>query len=110
MRITKQQAMDIAKQAKERAGFGIQNFSGYFIIWEDENDSENNYAVAINKERDDDGNDVHFCIYVSSPGDENYYEFTDGDSVDELAEELMRIAINIEIAEMRRQGLVVTQV
>lgn len=106
MRITRDQARVIALKAKDEAGFGIQKFSGYYTIWEDERDSENNYAVAINKEQDDDGSDQHFCIYVSSPGDENFYEFTDTLSIDELTDELMRIAINIEIAEMERQGFI----
>lgn len=109
MRITRDQALMIAKQAKEEAGYDIQHFSGYFTIWEDERDSENNYAVAINKEKEDKEHD-YFAIYVSSPGDENYWEYTDDDSVEGLTDELMRIAINIEIAEMRRQGFIVTQI
>lgn len=104
MRITRDQALDIAKSAKENAGYGIQQYDGYFVIWQDERDSENNYAVAINKEHEDEKHS-YFAIYVSAPDEENYWEYTNSDSVDELTEELMRIAINIEIAEMERQGI-----
>lgn len=107
MRITKSEALKIAQEAKEKAGYGIQQYTGYHIIWEDESDPENNFAVAINKEKEDKNHD-YFAIYVSSPGDENYWEYTDDDSIEGLADELCRLAVSIEIAEMERQGLVKT--
>lgn len=104
MRITKSEALKIAQEAKEKAGYDIQQYIGYFTIWEDESDPENNFAVAINKEKEDKDHD-YFAIYVSSPGDENYWEYTDDDSIEGLADELCRLAVSIEIAEMERQGL-----
>lgn len=105
MRVTKEQALEIAMCAAELNGYGIENNTPYFIIWEDESDPENNFAVTINKECEEDGSDEHFAIYVSAPEDENFWEYTDTSSVTELAEELMRIAVSIEISEMERQGL-----
>lgn len=102
MRITKEQALDIANDAMENAGYHITQYVGYYVIWEDDNDSENNYAVAINKEADENGEDRHFAIYVSLPTDESWWEYTENLDVGELADELMRIAINIEIEEAKR--------
>lgn len=102
MRITKEKALDIANDAMENAGYPITQYVGYYVIWEDDNDSENNYAVAINKEADENGEDRHFAIYVSLPTDEGWWEYTGNLDVSELADELMRIAINIEIEEAKR--------
>lgn len=102
MRITKEQALDIANDAMENAGYDITQYVGYYVIWEDDNDSENNYAVAINKEANENGEDKHFGIFVSLPTDESWWEYTENLDVDELADELMRIAVNIEIEEAKR--------
>ena len=100
MRITKEQALDIANDAMENAGYHITQYVGYYVIWEDDNDSENNYVVAINKEADENGKDT-FAIYVSPPSDEGWWEYTENFDVEDLADELMRIAIDIEIEEVK---------
>lgn len=99
MKITKEQALDIANEAMENAGYHITQYDGFYVIWEDDNDSENNYAVAINKEADKNGKDKHFAIYVSLSTDESWWEYTENLDVNELADKLMRIANEIEIEE-----------
>ena len=107
MRITKEQANEIANAAMEEAGYDITQYAGYYEIWRDDNDDNVNYAVAINKEADENGEDRHFAIYVSMPPtEEGYWEYTDNLDVNELSEELMRIAINIEIEEAKLTGKV----
>lgn len=106
MRITKEQAIEIANEAMEVAGYDIMSYAGYYTIWQDDNDPENNYSVAINKEADENGDDRHFAIYVSVPTDESWWEYTSSLDVNELAYELMTIAINVEIAEEKKAGYI----
>ena len=100
MRITKWEARDIAKVAKREAGYDITQYAGYYTIWKDDNDRFVDYAVAINKEQDENGNDQHFAIYVShSYKEADFWEYTDTDDVEELAMKLIEIADNIEKEE-----------
>lgn len=104
MRITKEQANEIANAAMEDAGYDITQYAGYYEIWRDDDDININYAVAINKEADENGNDQHFVIYVSMPPTEyGYWEYTNNLDVDELSEKLMKIAISIEIEEAKQE-------
>ena len=107
MRITKEQANDISNAAMVEAGFNITQYAGYYEIWRDDEDENVNYAVAINKEQDDNGNDKHFAIYVSAPlTEEGWWEYTDELNVNELSDELMRIAMDIELYEAKQKGVV----
>ena len=104
--ITRETAMEIAQDAYDNAGYSVINYVGHYMIWESE-EGDVDYAVAINKEADENGNDQHYAIYVSTNGeDESWWEYTDTLDVTELANELMRIAYNIEEYEMKKRGLV----
>ena len=65
MIITRERAIEIAQDAMNNAGYDIEQFVGYYVIWNADNDINDNWAVAINKEQDDNGNDRHFAIYMS---------------------------------------------
>ena len=101
MKITKEQANEIAQAAMEEAGYSITEYAGYFQIWKDDNDPENNYAVAINKEADENGNDKHFAIYVSIQNADGFWEYTDELDIEELSDTLMEIVHGIDIEEAK---------
>lgn len=100
MRMSDEVLHEIAENAYENAGYGIEYYAGYHVIWESEEEPEFNYAVAINKECDDYGNDRHYAIYVNDNDDRNnFWEYTDTLDVDELAAKLSRICDAIEREE-----------
>ena len=104
-KINREQAHEIALDAMENAGYDITDYSGYWNVWSYyDTDDDVDYAVAINKEQDENGNDKHFAIYVSISTDEGFWEYTDNLDVVELTEELLRIVQNIEIEEMKQRG------
>lgn len=106
MRLDKNRALQIAKVAMTIAGEDITDYAGYYCIWQDDDDPEINYAVAINKDRMDSREARCFVIYVSGPPtEEGWWEYTEHLDVEELAETLMRIAMNIEIQEMKSRGI-----
>lgn len=111
MRITLEQAREIAQDAMDNAGYNILQYAGYYTIWSSEEGDDVNYAVAINKEKFDEGNgniNEYFAAYYSIyPDGEGWWEYTSELDVDELTEMLMQAAINIEIEEMKTRGLVV---
>lgn len=100
MILTKAKAMEIAQDAMENAGYDITQYVGYYEIWSDDEDPENNWAVAVNKE-DNDGH--YFAVYMSSPYDEGLWEFTSNLDVNELADLLMKLAENCDIEYKTRQ-------
>ena len=94
MMITREQAMEIAQDAMENAGYDITEYAGYYPIWRDDEDPENNWAVAINKEMFD--GDSYFAVYTSSNYDEGCWDYTDNLDINELVDVLMRFVEGIE--------------
>ena len=92
---------EIAQIASEQDCYGVENFIGYFVVWEND-DNSYDYAIAINKECDADGGNPYYAIYVSGNGakeDNNWWEYTDDLSTDGLVDHLERIIQYIEEME-----------
>lgn len=97
MKLTREQAHDIALDAMELKTFYVTDFAGYYGIWDNE---EISYYVAVNKACDDDGNQ-YFAVYYSSDIGECEWEFTSALDVDELVDLLMDIVERIEQNEIQ---------
>ena len=90
------EAKKIAEEAMEKAGFSITLYAGYYPVYQNDTNPDDDTAVAISKAAEN-GHE-YFDIYVSdSDDDRSYWDATETLNTDELARKLCHIAQNADI-------------
>lgn len=98
MIITKDEAMEIAREASELKEYGVLHSTGYYLIYNND-EEENSIAVDICKQKDDWTGKDYFAVYASF---ENSYE-GDWKSTNTLDMEELADLI-LETAQSRKAG------
>ena len=96
MIITRDEAMEIAKEAAELDGYGVLCSTGYYVVYD--NDENESIAVDICKQRDVWGSNEYFAVYASFDDDEGEWRSTDTLDINELAD------LIFETAYSRKEG------
>lgn len=98
MIVTKDEALEIAREASELKEYGVLHSTGYYLVYN--NDKEgNSIAVDICKQRNNWTGRDYFGIYTSfEDSDEGEWRFTDELDMEELAD------LILEIAQSRKVG------
>lgn len=99
MKICTDEAIEIALDAKESAGYDAAQCVGSYILWRLDESSDYVYTICIHKHNDD-GKDG-YAVCVTAPDETTEFYYTDTLSEYTLADKLMEIARSIESSEMR---------
>lgn len=100
MKICTDEALEIALDAKESAGFDAAQCVGSYILWRlDESFDGYEYTVCIHKQHND-GKDG-YAVCVTAPDQTTEFYYTESLSEYVLSDKLMKIARSIESSEMR---------
>lgn len=91
MKITEEKIAEIANTAMSSAGYGKDDFAGYYTIYENEEDS---YDIAINKVK----NDIkeYFTIYILPTTEQGWFISTNTLDKHELNNKLVELTNLIE--------------
>ena len=99
-RLTREDATEIANDAKKISTYSITDFVGYYTVFESMYQGGFDVAVTVSKCKDDDGSE-YFCIWTSYSLDEpendyyDHWEYTETLDENELVEKLVEIANGI---------------
>ena len=92
-------ALEIADDAMDIKGYHVTDCVGYYQIWHDSKDIENDVCIAINKQQEDDGTGKCFAVYVSYPDDDCDWIYTKHLDKAELVELIIDLANSLEKGE-----------
>lgn len=90
--ISKKEAEKIAKTAAALKEFGTLASTGYYSVFDVDEDASRGVAIDISKERDEDYGHEYFTVYISSNAEDGSCRHTKSLDVKELTELILDIA------------------
>lgn len=88
--LTKEDAEIIADKAEALKTCNTMDSTGYYILWQSDEDEDVDVSVDINK-REDDGK-MYYAIFISHYGEESKWDYTETLDRSELINKLFEIA------------------